>query len=355
MRELTATTAAGRFIPPGTDDVREESFGVPVSGSRPAETEWLAPWRALSRHKHLLIAGAALGALLGVLCSIPQTPVYEAGALIEVRGFNENFLNLGELNPTNAGVSQQAADADTAVRTMTSRSLLASVVDKLSLDTKREFVVASRLAAWRGALGLPESDSRPPRVKAIDLAARHLSVSTVGKAKLVAVRCESVDPALATAFVDTLIEEFVAQSADSRWQANRRTEEWLGRQLEDLRVKLESSEQALQDYARSNGLLLTSDRDSIAEEKLRQLQTTEQQRGGAGTLVVALRHHQVLRRHQQRGGVVDGGIPPHDVLQRFGRIQVEGITELVLPGGAAGFDACVEVARLVPARHRSAH
>lgn len=274
MRELTAATGTGQFVPPDTDDSRLESFGAPACGSQRVKAEWLAPWRAFWRHKHLLIVGAALGALLGVLCSIPQTPIYEAGALIEVRGFNENFLNLSELNPTDNGASQQAADADTAVRTMTSRSLLARVVDKLNLDSRREFVVASRLAAWRGALGLPESDTRPPRVRAIELAARHLSVSTVGKAKLVAVRCESVDPALATAFVNTLIEEFVAQSADSRWQANRRTEEWLGRQLDELRVKLESSEQALQDYARSNGLLITGDRDSVAEEKLRQLQTT---------------------------------------------------------------------------------
>ena len=41
---------------------------------------------------------------------------------------------------------------------------------------------------------------------------------------------------------------------------------------EDVRMKLETSEERLQAYASAAGLLFTSEKDNIAEDKLRQLQ-----------------------------------------------------------------------------------
>ena len=42
--------------------------------------------------------------------------------------------------------------------------------------------------------------------------------------------------------------------------------------MEDVRIKLEKSEDELQSYAQASGLLFTSEKDNVAEEKLRQLQ-----------------------------------------------------------------------------------
>jgi succinoglycan biosynthesis transport protein ExoP len=53
---------------------------------------------------------------------------------------------------------------------------------------------------------------------------------------------------------------------------NRETSEWLVVQLDDLRHKLETSEDALQAYARQQGLLHTSDNQIVSQQKLGQLQ-----------------------------------------------------------------------------------
>ena len=42
--------------------------------------------------------------------------------------------------------------------------------------------------------------------------------------------------------------------------------------MEDVRIKLEKSEDELQSYAQASGLVFTSEKDNVAEEKLRQLQ-----------------------------------------------------------------------------------
>ena len=72
--------------------------------------------------------------------------------------------------------------------------------------------------------------------------------------------------------MNTLSEEFARQNLESRWQTSQHTSAWLTRQLDDLKITLEKSEDELQRYASATGLIFTAERESLAEEKLRQLQ-----------------------------------------------------------------------------------
>ncbi|MFL6449378.1 MAG: GumC family protein, partial [Bryobacteraceae bacterium] len=80
------------------------------------------------------------------------------------------------------------------------------------------------------------------------------------------------DPSLAARLVNTLTAEFIEQNLKARWEINHRTSEWLGGQLDDQRTKLRQSEDALQAYARQKELMYTGEKQSVSEEKLRQLQ-----------------------------------------------------------------------------------
>ena len=88
---------------------------------------------------------------------------------------------------------------------------------------------------------------------------------------------DSTDPRFAADFANTLAQEFIDSNMEARWKMSQHTGEWLSRQLEDMRIKLERSEDALQSYARRTGLMFTSEgsnseKTNIAEDKLRQLQ-----------------------------------------------------------------------------------
>ena len=82
---------------------------------------------------------------------------------------------------------------------------------------------------------------------------------------------------LAATFANTLGNEFIEQNMEARWQMSQRTGDWLSRQLDDMRIKLERSDDALQSYARQTGLMFTGGSESstggsVSEQKLRQLQ-----------------------------------------------------------------------------------
>src|ERR1035437_5561596 len=87
-------------------------------------------WRILGRHKSALILLAFLGLLAGVLLTLPQTPVYQARAAMEIQDLNENFLNMKQFSPE--GDSYTAlTDIQTQIQLLQSESLVKRVLAKL--------------------------------------------------------------------------------------------------------------------------------------------------------------------------------------------------------------------------------
>src|ERR1700691_2560630 len=64
------------------------------------------------RHKGTLIVIAFAGLLTSILVTLPQTPVYQARASLEIRDLNENFLNMRDVNPTTNELGSSSAESD---------------------------------------------------------------------------------------------------------------------------------------------------------------------------------------------------------------------------------------------------
>jgi succinoglycan biosynthesis transport protein ExoP len=267
---------------PGPDERRL----VPSAGSPPAASYYaegpvpdhsesfplLDFLQSLRRHKGLIFICCFLGGVTGLLLTLPQTPVYQASATLELQAINPDFLQMRNVNPTNEGGNDYYPDYDiqTQIQIMESRTLLDRVVYRLKQE--RHYTVAhqSRFAQWKEALGLHNPVSATD--EALGFAQSRLRVRAKPNTRLLQITCDSTDPRLAADFINTLTAEYVDQSLAARWQATQHTGEWLTRQMEDVRVKLEQSEDQLQRYARETGLMFTSEKDNVSEQRLRQMQ-----------------------------------------------------------------------------------
>lgn len=231
-------------------------------------------WRLLRRRRATLFAIAFLGTLAALLFTLPQTPVYQARTSLEIQDLNENFLNIKQVSPVSeSGGFAALTDLQTQMKILQSESLLERVLARLNVARPRDLKPETgRLAQWRRALNLPEPPPENAALRALRTAAGNLRVRAAGQTRIIEVFCDSTDPRLAAKFANTLANEFIDQNMEARWKMNQRTGEWLTRQLDDMRVKLERSEDALQSYARQSGLMFTSEKNNLAEEKLRQLQ-----------------------------------------------------------------------------------
>src|SRR6266850_1041809 len=232
-------------------------------------------WNIVVRHKMALLRFALAGLVGAILISLAQTPLYRAHTSIEIQDFNENFLDIKSVDPGSSTASYTAAESyiETQVNILQSESLLERVIGKLGLHENppapgwRVFV--SRV---RRKLRLSSLSSLPPTEALIGQAKRNLTVRVASRTRLLEVLYESTDPQLAADFANMLVSEFVEQSQEMRWKSTQRTAEWLTSHLDEMKVKLEQSEVQLQDYARSSGMTLTSEKDNIAEIRLKEVQ-----------------------------------------------------------------------------------
>ena len=235
-------------------------------------------WDVIVRHKAMLLCFAVAGLAGAIAFSLAQTPVYRARTSLEIQNFNENFMDLKSMDPTNPSTeSFSTADTylDTQIQIMQSEALIERVLTKLNLHDSRQATHKWGFGAFvRRMLGSAKSKSSGSSEKdeMIRQAEANLTVRAAANTRLLEVLYESPDPKLAADFANTLVSEFVQQSQDVRWKSTELTSKWLTSRLDEMKAKLEKSEADAQDYARTSGLIFTSEKDDVAGARLKQLQ-----------------------------------------------------------------------------------
>src|SRR5262249_49097736 len=149
-----------------------------------------------------------------------------------------------------------AADILTQVKLLESGSLREQTLTKLKAKpstTSLPSVIGGRIQAWKKALKL---DKKPSLTweDSLGMAAGSLTVRASGTPRIMAVSADSADPKAAAEFVNTLMNEFIEQDLERRMNMNVLTSQFLVRQLDDLKIKLEKSEDQMQAYANAAGL-----------------------------------------------------------------------------------------------------
>ncbi len=247
----------------------------PLAGE--IEANRLTDYAAILRRRKLALFLAVLLGVAGALAfSLSQAPMYEATASVEVQGLNENFLDLKDVYATvNPSTGSTDGPANTEVESLQEDSLLERVVATLGLDHNREFMQRrSVFARAKARLGLGAS---PPLDRnadnAVTVLRENLSVETPRQGRIIRIGYRSHDPGLAAQVANTLASTLIQQKLEARSGMTEQIGEWLNPQLTELRRNLAASEDKLQQYARSQGLLFTdSQGSSTAEQNLHLLQ-----------------------------------------------------------------------------------
>ncbi|RPJ62652.1 MAG: hypothetical protein EHM23_02710, partial [Acidobacteria bacterium] len=246
-----------------------------------------------------LVVGAVL--LLVGLQSFTTTPLYRATARVQIDPESASILPYQPLNESAERYLSSEIYLQTQLEILQSRALARRVVDRLNLANDprfsvpvREGVVTSQLS-WlkRTVSNLRPGRSDAPKTGAdesgagrdknrdvLDTFRDRLEVAQVPNSRLVEIRWVSPDPTLAAAVSDTLAEEFIEQNLQTKFEANTRATEFLKKQLQDMKGKVEKSEQELVQYARENNIVnIGPDRGSIVLQTLedlnRQMTTVE--------------------------------------------------------------------------------
>src|SRR6266849_8369407 len=216
-------------------------------------------WHILFRHRKTLLSFALAGLLGAIVISLVQTRIYRVRTSLEIQG--TSYLETKGSTDSSASSATPESYMETQVKLLQSESLFEHVIDKLKLQEQPA-------TGWRALMsrGQPKKDELLRKIE------RNLTVRTSGNSRLLEVLYESPDPKGAADFANTLVSEFIELTQEERWKSAEGTAEWLTNHLNIMKTQLEQSEAQLQDYARTSGLTFTSEKENLAENRLKELQ-----------------------------------------------------------------------------------
>src|SRR5208283_4725304 len=228
-------------------------------------------WQMVRRHTVAVFLATIAGAIVGCVMTLPEPRMYQAHATLEVQGLNEEFLGMKNVNPTMTPTSADYPqfDIETQVKILQSKSIMTRTVAKLEQHGRpANLQPPDRLGAWRKAFHLKPPSQEQLWQQALGTAAGNLRVRSSGTNRIVDVSSASTDPRVAADFLNTLAQEFIEENLEARWKTTEYTGEWLTKQLQDLKIKLEKSDDELQAYARATGLVITDEKNNVDDSKL---------------------------------------------------------------------------------------
>jgi succinoglycan biosynthesis transport protein ExoP len=230
------------------------------------------PWEHMPREPHLLdyliilrkhqwlMATFLLTVVTVVtIASFKMKPVYQAAARVEVDKESQNTLPFQGVN------YDEYVDLDNYVETQV--KILQS--ETLALQTIRELNLG-QYPEFGGPSGPPAqahggAEARPAILGAF---LGRLSVKRVPNSRLVEVQFESGDPELAARVANGHVHNYIEQNFRSKYDATTQASGFLSQELEELRIKVEKSEDARVAYERQNQIWQIDEKQNITTQTL---------------------------------------------------------------------------------------
>ena len=229
--------------------------------------------RVFKRHRGLISVCAFAGLLLALLAGVGAEPLYRTRTSLEIKSLNGDFMDMRSVAPTGDNSSPDSdTNLQTQIKLLQSDTLAQDVSNRLMSDPHPDSIERQDLMA-RAARILHLPAGKPiAYTTLISDAANRVKVKPLGLTRLVEVTCDSYDAAFSALYCNALTSTFEDEDMQTRSSEATKTSEWLTKQVADIRLKAQSTQNQLEQAVGNDGLMLSTAPDSVGEDRLRILQ-----------------------------------------------------------------------------------
>ncbi len=217
----------------------------------------------LRKHQWLILSFMLAVVTIVAIATFRMQPVYVATARVEIGHENANILPFQGTDSYDLMMDLENY-IETQSKILTSETLALQTIRNNALSARPEFSSPNGLSEAI-ASGSLANQKRPPELAQF---LGSLSVRRVPNSRLMDVSFESTDPQLAARIVNAHITSYIEQNFRSKYEATTQASTWLTSQLDDLRVKVQKSEDALITYERQNQIWTLDDKQNITTQRL---------------------------------------------------------------------------------------
>ena len=260
------------YAPPA----KEEEFSLRDSG------------KVLRKRRWTILASLLITLVTTAIFTFAMKPIYRGTTTIQINKESPQIVDFKEIFSINT------MDMDyyqTQYKILESRSLAKRVIQANSLLQNPEFSPGKELSPfqiWTSKIvkkgfdwltfqnqkGRPLSGNEKETAQdslIVNEFLDKLKVEPIRNSRLVKVHFDSHDPGLARQIPNTLAELYIQQNLETRFKATEQAKEWLTRQLDDLKGKVEKADEALRAFGSKHGIISLEERENIIIQRLSEL------------------------------------------------------------------------------------
>jgi len=249
----------------------QRQLGPNVYATLPSQDSMLREYlRILIKRRWVVLASVVV--IFGVvfIATMRATRIYEASGSIAINKSDPMMINFKD-SPNGPGDYIDTTDIETEIRILKSDLLALQVIKELGLDKRAEFGGGP---AATGDLQLTTDALQPDSQHTTNLLNAFkggLAVSSVTGTRIIDIHYRSADKNLAARVVNSLMTTYVEQNFKTRFESTMQASDWLSKQLVDLQMKVQTSQEKLVQYQKEHEILGADEKQNIITSKLDEL------------------------------------------------------------------------------------
>jgi exopolysaccharide transport family protein len=248
------------------------TIGPRVYPELPSQESTLGEYlRVLIKRKWTVLACLFTIFSVVAIASLKMTPVYEASGSIEINKPDSGLVNFNN-SPSFNVEYYDPSELETEVMILQSDLLALQVVKELALDRRPEF--GGKTPALPSSLDLAPDPLTADSARTSSLLSgfrSNLKVTLSPNTHIIKVSYRSPDKDLTATVVNTLMTTYTENNFKSRFDSTMQASDWLSKQLVDLQMKVETSQEKLVRYQKEHEILGIDEKQNITTSKLDEL------------------------------------------------------------------------------------
>jgi capsular exopolysaccharide synthesis family protein len=221
-------------------------------------------WHVVMKRLTTIIVATVVVAVLTGIYTFRMEPVFKATATVDVETTTPQLQTLSEVYRQTGG--DDYSFLTTQIQVLQSNSLAWTTLQQLGMDREGDSVGTPKIP---GQTVAQMAGAR--KTALIEDFKSGLTVEPLKDSRILAVSYESNNPELAANTVNELIENYKDSNFEERSDFTRHASAGMEEQLQELKAKVEKSQQALIDYERQNLIVNVGGKGTINDERLEQL------------------------------------------------------------------------------------
>ncbi len=223
--------------------------------------------RVLLKRKWIIIACVVGIFAVVAIASLRQTPVFDAVGRIAVNKADSNLITFKDSVPVMD--YYDPTDLDTEARILQSDLLALQVIRQLNLDKRSEY--GGQTTPQPNLVADPLQNDSKRTTALLGGFKGNLKVSLIPNTRIIEIHYRSTDPTLAANVVNALAATYVEQNFKTKFESTMQASDWLSKQLVDLQMKVETSQEKLVRYQKEHEIFGIDEKQNIITQKLDEL------------------------------------------------------------------------------------